>query len=133
MTRLAVLTLVGACAPIPDGARVLTGEALQAELSGQRIVLPPPPEDSGFADGVLFTAELRDNGVARLAGTLDGEPIGLFDRTKQWQVRGQTLCIHDGPQPSGTDCARIDWIGNGQFRINNAATGEAGTGTYAPI
>ena len=132
MTSLAALAVVGACAAVPAGTQALTGAALQAELSGQRLELPPP-DGSGIADGVLLLAELRTDGVAQLSATLDGDPIDLFDQTGRWQVRGQTLCIYDGAQPEANDCIRIDWIGGGRLQLNDTSTGDVGIGSYAPL
>jgi len=104
---LAGLALSG-CATVPEGADVLTGDALAARLSGQEMRLRPP-EDDPF-EGLVLIAQFRANGAAAMSGEADGQPIEMFTDTERWQVRGQDLCVFEGQTPEDGDCIRVDWI-----------------------
>ena len=116
-TLLALLA-VAACADIPEGAEVLTGDALAARVSGQAFEVSPPA-DSFLGEGIILRAELQPDGVANMSASENGKKIGLFEDTQQWSVQGQTLCISDGPEPKATDCIRVDWIQGNRMQITD--------------
>lgn len=134
MTVIALLA-IGACAQIPAGAEVLTGDALAARVSGQAFEVAMPANEI-FGEGVLLRAELEANGVANMSATENGERIRFFDDTQRWSVRGQSLCISDEVEPEPSDCIRVDWIQGNRMQITDIRSDgekDVGVGMLTPL
>ena len=55
------LAMLSGCQTLPDGAASLTGSALAAELSGQRLTIAAP-EGTEFDGELVLVADLRPDG-----------------------------------------------------------------------
>ena len=128
--------LLGACSGLaPDGAEVLTGDALAIALTDQRLTIAPPSR-SGVVSAYRQVISLRSDGTAGMVGMFEGVPTAERFDTRQWEVRGQRLCIFEGASPEARDCIRVDWVGGGRFQLTELGRDGApvtGIGTIAPI
>lgn len=120
----ATLSLAGCMDPAIGGAP-LTGDALEARLSGQ--VMTIRPVDTSL--GTPVRAELYDNGTVRLTYGHGGTAV------LPWKVETQGLCFPFPSEPSRFSCRNIVISDGNRFTIYDTRGGSEriATGTLTPM